>query len=163
MLSFRDKITTRDPEVVRQISASTGIFDHDDVEITVELAKNAIKQKYKHTKSIDDLKFLFAEYDGQTVAYACFGKIADSASTYELYWLSTHNAHRGKGIGKQLINKLLEDVKKVGGSKLYIKTDSKEQYKPTRQFYDACGFKVEALLKEYYSSNDDCIIYAKHL
>ena len=78
----------------------------------------------------------------------------------ELYWLSTHNNFRGQGIGKKLITRLIEKIQELGGSKIYIKTDGKDLYKPTRRFYDSCGFRVEALLKQYYDKNDDCYIYS---
>ncbi len=161
MLTFRDYITPGDIEAVRNISASTGVFDSDDTEITVELARDALTQQQKGDDEIaHDIRFLFAEQDGQTCAYACYGHIADSDSTYELYWLSTHNDYRGQGIGKKLITRLIEKIQELGGSKLYIKTDGKDLYKPTRCFYDSCGFTVEARLKQYYDKNDDCYIYS---
>lgn len=42
MLTFRDYITPEDIETVRRISSSTGVFDNDDTEITVELAHDAL-------------------------------------------------------------------------------------------------------------------------
>lgn len=162
MLTFRNKMLPGDPEIVRMISSSTGIFDSDDTEITVELAENALEQQNNPEEEIaHDTRFLFVEIDGVTCAYACYGHIADSDSTYELYWLSTHNNYRGQGIGKKLVAKLIEVIQEEGGSKLYIKTDSREDYTPTRHFYDSCGFEVEARLKQYYDKNDDCFIYSR--
>ena len=161
MLTFRDYITPEDIETVRRISSSTGVFDNDDTEITVELAHDALLQQQNDMEEIaHDIRFLFAEQDGETCAYACYGHIADSDSTYELYWLSTHNNFRGQGIGKKLITRLIEKIQELGGSKIYIKTDGKDLYKPTRRFYDSCGFRVEALLKQYYDKHDDCYIYS---
>ena len=161
MLTFRNRMRPDDPETVRRISSSTGVFDAADVEITVELAEDALEQQEDDEKYIaSDLHFLFAEVDGVTCAYACFGHIADSDSTYELYWLSTHNDYRGQGIGKKLVFELIKEIQKLGGTKLYIKTDGKDLYQPTRKFYDSCGFTVEARLKQYYDKNDDCFIYS---
>ena len=39
MLSFRNKIAKTDPEVIRQIAASTGFFDEQDIRINVDIAK----------------------------------------------------------------------------------------------------------------------------
>ncbi len=165
MLTFRTNITPDDLETVRQISASSGIFDEDCVDITVCLADDALYQ-LEHPEDDDyphDTKFLFAEEDGKTCAYACYGEIADSNASYELYWLATHNACRGRGIGKKLINELIRRLKADGARKLYIKTDSEPRYKATRHFYDSCGFTLEATLKQYYDNNDDCCIYSMHL
>ena len=56
--------------------------------------------------------------------------------------------------------RLLETVRELGGKKLFVKTEGTEQYLPTRKFYEACGFKLEAVLKEYYDDKDDCYIYS---
>ena len=51
-------------------------------------------------------------------------------------------------------------VRELGGKKLFVKTEGTEQYLPTRKFYESCGFKLEAVLKEYYDDKDDCYIYS---
>lgn len=161
MLTFRSKINSHDLENVREISASSGIFDEDDVDITVCLADDALYQ-LEHPEDDDyphDTNFLFAEQDGKTCAYACYGEIADSDGSFELYWLATHNNYRRQGIGKKLIAELIKVLRQKGCRKLFIKTEGKPQYKATRHFYDSCGFTLEATLKQYYSLDDDCCIY----
>lgn len=165
MLTFRTQVTPEDLENVREISASSGIFCEDDVDITVSLVDNVLYQ-LAHPEDEDlahDTSFIFAELDGRTCAYACYGHIADSDSTYELYWLATHNDFRGQGVGKKLIKELIRNLRIEGATKLCVKTDSKEQYKATRHFYDSCGFTLEATLKRYYDQNDDCYIYSMFL
>lgn len=159
MLSFRNKLNENDPEVIRQIGASTGFFDSSDIEISVTLAKDVLEGGYSYSKKTHD--FLLAEHDGKTVAYACFGKVLDAREgTYEIFWLSTLNEYRGHGIGKTLINRLIEMLKDMGAKRIYVKTDSTAQYQPTRRFYESCGFSVEATLRGYYGDSDDCLIYA---
>ena len=87
MLTFRTNITSQDLSRVREISASSGLFDEDDVDITVCLADDALYQ-LQHPEDEDyphDTNFLFAEQNGVTCAYACYGEIADSNGTYELF------------------------------------------------------------------------------
>ncbi|MFV0626703.1 MAG: GNAT family N-acetyltransferase [Alphaproteobacteria bacterium] len=158
MLQFRDVMTAKDPEIIRNIAGSTGFFDKKDTEINFVIAKNAL-QGYNKEK----YRYIFAEYNGKTVAYACFGKILDADFAYELYWLSTLNEYRGLGIGKKIMNELLLHIKKLGGRKLFVKTEGTTKYLPTRQFYEKCGFRNEAILKEYYQTYDDCHIYSYHL
>lgn len=158
MLSFREQLTPMDIDNIRTIANSTGFFGEDISEISVNIAETTLNGYTKNT-----YKFLFAENDGKMVAYACFGKILDSDATYELYWLSTLNEYRGKGIGKKIISKLIETVRNLGGSKIFVKTDGTKQYAPTRSFYEKCGFKNEAILKEYYDESDDCYIYSYKL
>ena len=161
MLTFRYTINADDIEKVRNISASAPNFDEDCVDITAHLADDALYQA-EHPEDEDyphDTNFLFAEIDGVTCAYACYGEIADSDGTYELYWLATHAKYPGRGIGRQLIAQLVKHIKALGARKLYLKTDSKPEYKATRNFYNSCGFTLEATLKQYYDRHDDCCIY----
>ena len=38
-----------------------------------------------------------------------------------------------------------------------------KQYQSTRRFYEACGYHLEAILKQFYSPHDDKMIYLKLL
>ena len=96
----------------------------------------------------------------KTAAYVCFGELPDAREgTFEIFWLSTLNSFRGCGIGHQLFSRLSEILKERDAQKLYVKTDNTDQYYPTRKFYEKCGFRREAVLKEYYDRKDDCCIY----
>lgn len=165
MLTFRNDVVATDLEDVRKISSSAKNFDNEDVKITVSLVDNALYCK-EHPEDKDlahDTQFLFAEQDGKTCAFACYGHIPDSDSTYELYWLATHCQYCGQGIGKRLVSELINRLKAEGARKIFLKTDGKEQYKETRRFYDSCGFTLEATLKQYYAKYDDCCIYSMYL
>lgn len=158
MLSFRNRLTKTDINTIRNIANSTGFFDENDVRINVDIAEDLLCHKDTCHK------FLFAEYKDQAVAYVCYGKVPDAKDgTYEIYRLSTHNEYRGLGIGSHLINHLITKLRKKGAEKIYVKTDSKDQYAPTRRFYEKCGFRLQAVLPGYYDDNDGCCIYALNL
>jgi len=46
---------------------------------------------------------------------------------------------------------------------VYIETSNRHHYAPTRGFYLRCGYTQEALLKDFYASGDDKVIYVKKL
>lgn len=160
MLSFRNKLKFDDPEAIRTISASTGFFDATDVEISVELAHDALEGQKHDNDNLEEPSFLIAEDNGKTVGYACFGKIQDSNCAYELFLISTLSSYRGHGIGRKMMERLLKTVRELGAKKLFVKTEGTAQYAPTRKFYESCGFRLEAVLKEYYDDRDDCYIYS---
>ena len=134
MLSFRNTLRENDPETIARIASSTGFFDDRDVQHNADIARHLLCHRdCEH-------RFLFAEYNGKTVAYACFEELPDAkAGTYELYWLSTLNEYRGLGIGRQLIDYLVNHLKSLGAERLYVKTDSTAQYEPTRRFMKNAG------------------------
>lgn len=108
-----------------------------------------------------DIRFIFAEQDGAICAYVCYGRIPDSDTAYELYWLATDKQFQGQGIGHLLLQQVIQLIRQAGGSKIYIKTEGRSGYHPTHVFYNRCGFELEARLKQYYGKNDDCCIYSK--
>ena len=77
MLSFRNTLRENDPEVIAQIASSTGFFDDKDIKLNADIARHLLRNKdCEH-------RFLFAEYNGKTVAYACFEELPDAkAGTY---------------------------------------------------------------------------------
>ena len=118
MLCFRNTLRENDPEIIAHIASSTGFFDDRDVQHNADIARHLLLQKdCEH-------RFLFAEYNGKTVAYACFEELPDAkAGTYELYWLSTLNEYRGLGIGRKLVDYLIATLKNYDAERLYVKTD----------------------------------------
>jgi hypothetical protein len=52
-------------------------------------------------------------------------------------------------------------IRKLDGKRIYIETSSRDQYKTTRAFYEACGYRKEAVLRDFYSPGDDKVIYVK--
>lgn len=154
MLTFRTYLTKNDPDAICKIAASTGFFDESDVELNRKLAEKAL-----HNKDCG-YEYIIAEFGGEPVACVCFGELPDAREgTFEIFWLSTLNSFRGCGIGHQLFSRLSEILKERDAQKLYVKTDNTDQYYPTRKFYEKCGFRREAVLKEYYDRKDDCCIY----
>lgn len=154
MLTFRTYLTKNDPDAICKIAASTGFFDENDVELNRKLAEKALRNKDC------GYEYIIAEFGGEPVAYVCFGELPDAREgTFEIFWLSTLNSFRGCGIGHQLFSRLSEILKERDAQKLYVKTDNTDQYYPTRKFYEKCGFRREAVLKEYYDRKDDCCIY----
>ena len=107
--------------------------------------------------------FVFAERDGRTVGYACYGHIAGTAASYDLYWIAVDaSSHRG-GLGRLLLGESERLIHEATGRRVYIETSNRAQYVPTRSFYERCGYKLDALLKDFYGPGDDKAIYVKAL
>ena len=69
MLSFRNKLNSRDPEAIRKISASTGFFDATDIEISINLAHSALDGQRHANDNVEEPSFLLAEDNGKTEKY----------------------------------------------------------------------------------------------
>ena len=126
---FRDFVKIEDIECVKNIVESTGFFYDIEVPIAIDLVKDTFEGG-------QDYKFIFAELDGKTIAYSCYGSIDGTVDGYDLYWIATHDDYRGQGIGKKLLEETHLRVKDAGGRYIIAETSSLEKYLPTRKFYE---------------------------
>lgn len=155
---FRQNVKPEDIESVREIVASTEFFYDFEIPVAVELVEAAVEEG-------DDsgYYFIFAEADGKTVAYSCYGQIACTDAGYDLYWIVTHNDYRGMGIGKQLLDETHRVVKSRGGRYIIAETSCLDKYTPTRLFYEKNNYDRDATIKDFYMPGDDKAIYVKRL
>jgi len=156
---FRENVEPSDPDRVRAIVNSSGYFSSQEVETAVELVEETLKRG----AAASGYHFLFAERAGRVIGYACFGPIACTEGSYDLYWIAVHNDHRGSGLGKALLKRSETLIQERGGRRIYVETSSRDQYRPTHHFYESCSYRIEAVLEQFYSPEDNKIIYVKVL
>lgn len=157
-LIFRTEPHRGDIARIREMVESTGFFYDHEVEIAVELIEERLQKGDK-----SGYYFVFAEVEGVTAAYSCYGPISTTKSSHDLYWIVTHNDFRGLGIGKKLLDETYRHVKAMGGTAVYAETSGREHYLPTQHFYHSAGYILEATLKDFYDKGDDKLIYVKRL
>ena len=158
MITFRTDVRPEDIETVRDIITSTGFFYDFEIPVAVELVQDRLDLGDQ-----SDYHFLFAEVDGRTVSYSCFGPIAATEGSFDLYWIATHNDFRGKGIGNLLIEETHRIIKQMGGRIVIAETSSLEKYTPTRHFYDRTGYTKEAQIADFYKEGDGKVFFTKRL
>lgn len=157
-LTFRTTPVNGDIERVREIVLSTGFFYDHEVEIAAELVEERLRDG-----EATGYHFVFAEVDGVTVAYSCFGPIIMSKTSFDLYWIASHNDYRGKGIGKKVLEETCRQAKSMGCSIIIAETSGLPHYEPTRAFYINNKFELEATLKDFYALGDDKLFYTKRI
>ncbi|MGD0582750.1 MAG: GNAT family N-acetyltransferase [Bacteroidales bacterium] len=155
-LTFRTTPGKSDIKRIREIVESTGFFYDFETDIAVELVEDRLENGLS-----TGYHFVFAEVDGVTAAYACFGHIEMTKSCFDLYWIVTHNDFRGKGIGKKLLDEMYRQARNLGCTMIIAETSGREHYAPTRAFYDSAGYTLEATIRDYYDKGDDKLIYIK--
>lgn len=155
---FRTEVTPVDVDNVRRIVESSGFFSEEEISIAIELVQERLT---KGAQSGYD--FVFLEDAGETVGYSCFGRIPCTKASFDLYWIAVHDSCRGKGIGRKLLAETEVEIARRGGERIYLDTSSRAQYDPTRGFYSRCGYRQEAVLKDFYASGDSKVIFAKEI
>ena len=157
-LTFRTIPDNRDIERVREIVESTKFFYDHEVEIAAEL----VAERFNGGESTG-YYFVFADLDGITVAYSCFGPITMSTTSFDLYWIATHFDYRGKGIGKKVLGETCRIARTMGCSIIIAETSGLPHYEPTRAFYISNNFELEARLKDFYTMGDDKLFYTRRI
>jgi GNAT superfamily N-acetyltransferase len=155
---FRCDVQADDLDNVRAIVASTGVFSPVEIEVAVELLDERLEKGPP-----SGYHFIFAERDGRALGYACYGPIALTAASYDLYWIAVDKICQGQKIGQLLLAKSEELIRAAEGRLIYIETSNRDHYSPTRKFYLRCGYRQEALLKDFYAPGDDKVIYVKQV
>lgn len=156
--SIRDTLKPDDPRHIRKIVASTGFFSEAEIVMAVELVNEALTKG-----EASGYCFIMAEQYSDVLGYTCFGPIAGTQSSYDLYWIAVHQKMRGQGVGQELLRHTETRVAAQSGTRMYIETSSRDQYAPTRQFYRRCGYQEAARLNDFYAPGDGKVIYVKIL
>ena len=155
-LTFRTELVLDDRGRIRAMVESTGVFNAVELDTAVELADERLSEG-----PASGYHFVFAELDGRVVGYACYGPIALTVGSYDLYWIAVDKSAQGIGLGRKIMDKVAEIIHSEGGRNIYIETSTKPHYEPTRTFYMRCGCALVATLDDFYAPGDGKAIYCK--
>lgn len=97
------------------------------------------------------------------VAYACFGHTPMTDATYDLYWLVTSEAHRGRGLGGRLLSTVEDELRTRQARWVRIETSSLEGQGGAGRFYLRAGYVEVGRIGDFYRPGDDLITLAKRI
>jgi len=157
-LRWRDTLEPQDPERIRRLVTVTGFFNPEEVDVAEELVSERLTKG-----ETSGYYFIMAEHYGRLVGYTCYGPIAGSANSFDLYWIAVHPEFQRRGLGRRLIKETERRIHKAGGRRIYVDTSQRAEYASTRIFYENCGYRLEATLKDFYAPGDGKAIYLKIL
>jgi D-alanine-D-alanine ligase len=155
---FRDEPMNRDRAAVRELTSATGFFSDEEVAVAVELVEARLAQGLA-----SGYRFFFAERDGRLDGYVCYGPIALTQSSYDLYWIAVRPAVQQAGLGRRLMDAAEGRARELGATAMYVETSSRLQYAPTRTFYRRLGYRPAVELPDFYGPGDGQVIFAKRL
>ena len=159
-LSFQWRTAPEHKDIagVRTLVDGTGFFNTEEIAIAAELVEERLTRGLA-----SGYQFLFAETDNALLGYTCYGPIAGTRSSYDLYWIAIASEQQGQGLGRKLLVRSEHLIQVAGGSRVYIETSARPQYAPTQGFYERCGYQQVALLEDFYAPGDDKLVYCKVL
>ncbi|PYF75882.1 GNAT family N-acetyltransferase [Pedobacter nutrimenti] len=84
--------------------------------------------------------FLMAEINKKDVGFASYSLADPEQGTYKLHKLYVLPETHGKGVGKFLINEVVNKVREAGGKSLELNVNRENNAK---DFYERAGFKIK--------------------
>ncbi len=156
-MKFRHELKESDKVSIVEILRSTGFFYDYEIDVAVELAVENLDKGEEKSGYI----FIMADIDGNSVAFACYGKTPCTAHSFDLYWIAVHENLKGKGIGRLLLSLVEKEIAELGGKNIWVETSSRPLYEPTRMFYIKTGYKLVSELPDFYGENDNKNIFLK--
>jgi len=140
---------------LEEITGATGIFRENETAVALEVFDAAVAGSPDYTA-------LAADVDGRLAGWICWGPTPCTVGTYDLYWMAVDPAVQGTGIGSAL---LMEMERRIAGSArlIVVETSGRPDYQPTRSFYQARGYRIGAIIPEFYAPGDDQVVYVKEV
>lgn len=157
-ITYRYDATPADRDHVRRIVESSGFFSPEEIGVAVELVDERLAKG-----EASGYYFIFAEQAGQVVGYSCYGPIAATLGSFDLYWIAVDNTFRSQGLGRRLMTESERLIAAAGGRNVYVETSNRPQYVPTRSFYERFGYHRVAVFDEFYGPGDDKVVYVKRV
>ncbi len=155
---WRDSIRKSDPASVCALVREAGVFNEEEIQIAGELVMDRVTRG-----EASEYHFIFAEAEGELIAYTCYGRICFTDERYDLYWIAVSPRFQGQGIAAEIMERTEQAARALGCKHLYAETSSREVYAPARKFYLRQGFAQVASLKDFYRDGDDKVLFRKYL
>jgi GNAT superfamily N-acetyltransferase len=159
MMPFRTTPRTSDASAVAALIDASGFFDAAERDLAVELVTETLSRG-----ADSGYQFVFDDdSDDRLSGYTCFGPIPATRSSFDLYWIAVDPKIQGNGLGGKLLRASEGIARDQGATRMYIDTSGREQYAPTRAFYERMGYHQAACLADFYAPGDARVIFARLL
>lgn len=136
-----------------------------DVDSVVDIEKNCFPIPWTKNSFITEItknklaRYCVAEVGGKVAAYGGMWLVIDEAHITNI---AVHSKYRGKGVGKKVVEGLIEEGKKINISKMTLEVRRSNLI--AQELYKKFGFIPCGVRPGYYQDNgEDAIIMWKDL
>lgn len=137
------KAKEEDLEIIRTLAEETWPSAYGDI-ISAEQITFMLERMYSKAELLGQLLqghiFLIASELKEDIGFAAFSVIDSGTRTFKLHKLYVLPKAHGKGIGKILMNEVVNQVKAQGGAFLQLNVNRANK---AANFYEKAGFKIK--------------------
>ena len=108
-----------DTPVLLQLAAGTGVFKPHEIEALKEVLDDYHAYNHQHGH-----RCVTREERGKVIGFAYYAPAAMTDRTWYLYWIAVSKTIQARGIGRELLLHLEDEIRKLGGRVLFIETSS---------------------------------------
>ncbi len=153
-------LTAADRGRIEEITRAVRVFRDDEVPVALEVFDAAVADV--EADAVPPYVAMGAEMDGRLVGWICWGPTPCTLGTFDLYWMAVDPAVHAAGIGTALMREM--EGRLAGSARLIVvETAGRPDYRPTRAFYEARGYRRAAVIPDFYAPGDDQVVYLKTL
>jgi aminoglycoside 6'-N-acetyltransferase I len=150
----------KDRKRLKEIIKAIDIFKNEEKEVAFELVDDT---ETSTEPDEEDYNTFVYEDKGKILGFHTTGRRSMTEGTYDLYWIVVDPYTQNKGIGKKLLEHAENFVIENNGWWLIAETSSQENYTATRKFYLRNKYTILTQIKDFYSMNDNLIVFGKYL
>ncbi|KAB2916535.1 MAG: GNAT family N-acetyltransferase [Bacteroidetes bacterium] len=147
-------INKSDLDDLKNVIATSGLFPPD-------LLEGMVSDYFSNPETQDI--WLTQLYNNKPIAVAYCAPERLTVGTYNLYLIAVHKDFQGKGIGRKLMSYVEHLLNSHGNRILLVETSGLPEFELTRKFYDICGYKREAVIRDFYLDGEDKVVFWKRL
>lgn len=155
---YRDQVHHSDRSRIFHLLSQSGQFSAREITHAM-----ALFDAHDHHGQDSILHFILQEKDQDMHTCACYGPMPLSEQRFQLHWLAIDQNYRKAGLGKHLETVIEERVRKLGGCKIFAEASNQERHESLRHFYESCGYRLAAVVPDFYAEGDHKVWFTKDL
>lgn len=137
------KATEKEIEIIQDIANSTWYNTYADY-LSAEQIEYMLDKMYSKDVLLSQFEeghvFLIAEEDEKELGYAGFSVLDPATGSYKLHKLYVLPQMHGKGVGKLLLNEVINTIRALGAKSIELNVNRNNK---AADFYKSAGFEIK--------------------
>jgi ribosomal protein S18 acetylase RimI-like enzyme len=148
------------PDTIALIGLTAGTDFFKPAELVA--LREVFDDYYRENRALGHQAFVWMEGE-RPLGFVYFAPVPMTEGTWSVYWIAVAKDQQGRGLGRQLLDFVENEVREYDGRLLLIETSSMPRYEPTREFYKKRGYSIAAHIPDYYADGDGLVVFSKRL